>query len=304
MATPPRSSLPSTARGTNLEAFARLEWSLLIGVALIWGSSFFFIEIGLESFSPGVVTLARVALGTGALALVKRARLPIDRSDLPRVAALGLVWMAAPLLLFPIAQQWIDSSVSGMLNAAVPVATAIWATALLRRVPGRRQLIGIVIGFLGVVAISLPELSDSSASALGLGLVLLAVALYGLAANLAVPLQQRYGALPVLLRAQLVALVVVLPVGLAQVGSSPWSLRSALAMLPLGVLGTGLAFVLMTMLVGRAGATRGAIAIYFVPIVAIVLGVLFLDESIAPIALLGAALVIGGAWVASRAEAG
>lgn len=298
-----RSSLPSTARGTNLDAFGTREWGLLAGVALIWGSSFFFIAIGLESFAPGVVTLARVTLGTGALALVKRARLPVDRADLPRIAALGLVWMAAPLLLFPIAQQWIDSSVSGMLNAAVPVSATIWATALLRRIPGRRQLVGIVVGFLGVLAISLPELSDSSASALGVGLVVLAVALYGLAANLAVPLQQRYGALPVLLRAQTVALIVVLPVGLVQLSSSSWSWRSALAMVPLGVLGTGLAFVLMTTLVGRAGAMRGAVAIYFVPIVAILLGVLFLDEIVAPIALLGAALVIVGAWVASRAEA-
>ncbi len=297
-----RSSLPSTARGSNLDAFGATEWGLLVGIALIWGSSFFFIEIGLESFAPGVVTVARVALGTGALALVKRARLPIDRSDIPRVVVLGLVWMAAPLLLFPIAQQWIDSAVSGMLNAAVPVSAAIWATALLRSMPGRRQLMGIVIGFVGVLGISIPELVDSSASALGVGLVLLAVALYGLAANLAVPLQQRYGALPVLLRAQTVALIVVLPVGLVQLGSSTWSWRSGLAMVPLGVLGTGLAFVLMTTLVGRAGATRGAVAIYFVPVVAILLGVLFLDEAVAPIALLGAALVIVGAWVASRAE--
>lgn len=297
-----RSSLPSTARGTNLEAFGRFEWSLLVGVALIWGSSFFFIAIGLETFSPGVVTTARVALGTAALGLVKRARLPVERSDLRRVVALGVAWIAIPMLLFPIAQQWIDSSVAGMLNAAVPVSAAIWAAGLLRRSPGPRQLLGIVIGFIGVIAISWPELTDSSASALGIGLVLLAVALYGLAANLAVPLQQKYGALPVLLRAQLVALIIVLPVGLAHLGSSSWSWRSALAMVPLGVLGTGLAFVLMATLVGRAGATRGAVAIYFVPIVAILLGVIFLDESVEPIALFGAGLVVAGASTASRAE--
>jgi len=99
-----------------------------------------------------------------------------------------------------------------------------------------------------------------------------------------------------------VALIVVLPVGLVQLRSSTWSWRSGLAMVPLGVFGTGLAFVLMTTLVGRAGATRGALAIYFVPVVAILLGVLFLDETVAPIALVGAALVIVGAWVASRAE--
>ena len=303
MSSSSRSVMLSTARGTHLDAFGRVEWSLLVGVALIWGSSFFFMAIGLEAFSPGLITLARVGLGTVALALVKQARRPIDRSDMGRVVVLGLIWIGIPLTLFPIAQQWIDSSVAGMLNAAMPVTTALWATALLRRAPGRRQQIGIAIGFFGVVAVSLPEVLDSSATALGVGLVLLAIVMYGLAANMAVPLQQQYGSLPVLLRAQMAALVLVTPIGLAQIGSSSWQWSSAIAMIPLGVFGTGLAFVLMATLVGRAGAPRGAIAIYFVPIVAVVLGVLFLDERIEPIAYLGAALVLLGSWIASRAEA-
>ena len=178
-------------------AFTPADWTLLAGIAAIWGSSFLFMAIGLDAFRPGVVTLARVVLGTIALALVPAARSPIDRSDLPRVAALGLIWIAIPISLFPIAQQWIDSSVAGMINGAVPITTAIWATALLRRLPGRRQMLGIAIGFLGVVAIFLPELGDSSATALGTGLVTLAIFCYGLAANMAVPLQQRYGGLPV-----------------------------------------------------------------------------------------------------------
>jgi drug/metabolite transporter (DMT)-like permease len=302
MSSTSRTAILSTARGTHLDAFGRVEWSLLVGVALIWGSSFFFMAVGLEAFAPGVVTLARVGLGTVALALVKRARRPIERADLGRVVVLGLIWIGIPLTLFPIAQQWIDSSVAGMLNAAMPVTAALWATVLLRRAPGPRQLIGITVGFLGVVAVSLPEVLDSSATALGVGLVLLAIVMYGLAANMAVPLQQRYGSLPVLLRAQLAALVLVAPVGIAQLGSSSWRWSSAVAMVPLGVLGTGLAFVLMATLVGRAGAPRGAIAIYFVPIVAVVLGVVFLDESIEPIAYVGAALVLLGSWIASRAE--
>jgi drug/metabolite transporter (DMT)-like permease len=73
-------------------------------------------------------------------------------------------------------------------------------------------------------------------------------------------------------------------------------------MVPLGVLGTALAFVFMATLVGRVGAPRGAIAIYFVPIVAMVLGVAFRDEAIAPIAIVGVGLVLVGAWAASRRE--
>ena len=259
--------------------------------------------IGLEAFEPGVVTLARVGLGMAALALVPRSRRPIDAADRPRVAALGFIWIAIPLTLFPIAQQWIDSSVAGMINGAVPITTAAWATVLLGRLPGRRQIIGILIGFLGVVGIFLPELQDSSATALGSVLVAFAIVLYGLSANMAVPLQQKYGALPVLLRAQLWAMTVVLPVGIAQIPGSTWEWDAALAMIPLGVLGTGLAFVLMTTLVGRVGGTRGSVAIYFVPVVAILLGVIVRNEAVEPVALLGTALVLLGAWVTSRREA-
>lgn len=294
--------LPSTATGTNREAFGGVEWGLLTSVALIWGSSFLFMAIGLESFRPGVVTLARVGLGAMTLAFLSRARTPIERADRGRVALLGLIWIGIPLSIFPIAQQWIDSSVAGMLNGAVPISSAIFATILLRKFPGWRQLLGIGIGFIGVILISVPEITDTSSTALGALLVIIAIILYGLATNVAVPLQQKYGALPVLFRAQLVALVVVVPYGLLEIRGSTWSWASALAMVPLGVLGTALAFVFMAILVGRVGGPRGSIAVYFVTVVAMILGVVFRDETIAPIALLGVAMVVLGAWSASRRE--
>jgi drug/metabolite transporter (DMT)-like permease len=302
-AQPVRRRLLEAGSGSRTEAFGAQEWLLLASIALIWGSSFLFIDVGLEAFRPGVVALARVALGVSALALFPAARHPVDRQDLPRVAFLGVIWAGLPLVLFPLAQQWIDSSVAGMLNGAVPLFGAAWAVLLLRRPLGRTQTLGLLVGFAGVVAISWPEVQGSRATTLGAALVLLAVMLYGLAVNLAVPLQQRYGALPVLLRAQFTALVLLLPFGLWSLPGSHFAWGSALAMLPLGILGTGLAFVLMTTLVGRVGGPRGAVATYFIPVVAIALGVAFLGERVAPLALLGTALVLGGAWLTSRREA-
>jgi len=306
----PRQRLLQTAAGTSLEAFGAAEWGLLAVIATIWGSSFVLMEIGLRAFEPGLVTLLRIGFGAAALLLVPRARhTRIAREDRPRIALLGVVWMGIPLLLFPIAQQWIDSSVAGMVNGAMPLTVAAWAVVLLRRSPGRSQAFGLVVGFLGIVAISVPELptnalaaAGTARTALGTGLVFLAVVFYGLAANLAVPLQQRYGSLAVLLRAQLVALIVVAPFGLAALGGSRFAWGPALAMLPLGVLGTGLAFVLMTTLVGRVGGPRGSIAIYFVPVVAVILGVVALGERIHPLAIVGTALVLLGAWATSRRE--
>jgi len=297
-----RSSLPSTSVGTHRDAFGASEWGLLSGIALIWGSSFVFIAIGLDAFRPGVVTLLRLLLGAATLALVPRARTAIDKQDRVRVFILGIVWIGIPLIIFPIAQQWIDSSVAGMLNGAVPLTSAMWATLLLRRLPGWRQLVGIGIGFLGVLAISAPEVTSSSATALGTFLVIVAIVLYGLSTNIAVPLQQKYGALPVLFKAQLAALVIVIPFGVSQIPGSTWAWPSAIAMIPLGALGTGLAFVLMATLVGRVGGPRGSIAIYFVPIVAIVLGVVVRGDTLEPIAIAGVALVLLGAWITSRKE--
>lgn len=295
--------LLETGAGTLTDAFGPREWGLLAAIALIWGASFFFIDIGLRALRPGVIAMARVGLGAAALALLPRARRPVEREDLPRIAFLGLIWMGIPLILFPVAQQWIASSVAGMINAGVPLMSAAWSVMLLRRLPGRSQMVGLLVGFAGIVAISWPELQDSQTSALGTGLVVLAVILYGLATNVAVPLQQRYGALPVLLRAQLAAFAFVAPFGLFGVRESSWAWAPALAMLPLGVLGTGVAYVFMTTLVGRVGGPRGSIPIYFVPVVAIALGVIFLGEEVGWLALLGTALVLIGALLTSRREA-
>jgi drug/metabolite transporter (DMT)-like permease len=300
-AAPPRRLL-ETGRGSRPGSFGPTEWLLLASVALIWGSSYLFIDIGLEALQPGVIAVARVALGVAALALVPAARRPIGREDRPRVAFLGVIWAGLPLLLFPVAQQWIDSSVAGMLNGAVPLAGAAWAVVLLRRPLPRTHAVGLLIGFAGVLAISWPQLQGSRATMLGAGLVILAVLCYGLALNLAVPLQQRHGALPVLLRAQLAALVLLLPFGLWGLAGSRFAWGPVLAMVPLGVLGTGVAFVLMTILVGRVGGPRGAVATYFIPVVAIFLGVLLLGERVAPAAVAGTALVVAGAWLTSRPD--
>jgi drug/metabolite transporter (DMT)-like permease len=300
--TVPRSALPATASGTNVHAYTLRDWGLLAAIALIWGSSFLFMEIALRTFEPGVITMGRIALGAGTLALFAGARAPVEREDWPRIAFLGIIWMAIPLILFPIAQQWITSSVTGMLNGAMPIFTAVWATYLLRRLPGWRQLLGIGLGFAGIVLVFLPELEAGSDGLLGAVLVLVAVFCYGLAANLSVPLSQKYGSLPVVFRAQLTALLVVTPLGLVQLPGSTWSWESALAMLPLGILGTGAAFALMAILTGRVGGPRASIAIYFLPLVAIVLGVFVLGESIARVALVGIGVIIAGAWIASRRE--
>ena len=294
-------TLITTAQGTHQQAFGPVEWGLLAFVAGVWGSSFLLIAIGLDAFAPGVVTFGRILFGMLGLAVVPAARTPIEREDWPAVALVGFTWMALPLSLFPIAELYVGSSVAGMVNGSVPLFAALFAAFLLRARPRQIHAVGLVIGFVGVVAISLPSLRGADASTLGVGLLLIAVVLYGLSANLAVPLQQKYGGLPVMWRVQLAALVMTAPYGLASIPASDFEWASLGAVVVLGLLGTGWAFVAMANLMGRAGAARGSVAIYLTPVVAIALGVAFRDETVALLALAGMVLVLVGAWLTSRA---
>ena len=297
-----RASVLTTARGSRPEAFGPTEWGLLAAIALMWGSSFVFIAEALGSARPPLIALVRIATGALAVGILARNRAKVAREDFPRIALLGIVWMAIPLLLFPIAQDLgVASSTAGMINGAMPLFAATFASILLRKAPAARQAGGLVIGFAGIVMIFLPA-ARVPETALGAALALLATVLYGLAANLTVPLQQRYGALTVVFRAQLVALVAVLPFGLLALPDSSPTAAGWGAMAALGLFGTGLAFIAMSVLVGRAGATRGAVAIYFVPVVALVLGVTLRDETIPGMALAGIGLVLVGAWLTSRRE--
>ena len=168
------------------------------------------------------------------------------------------------------------------------------------------QAVGLGVGFTGIVLVSIPELPAAGLgderAFLGVLMALLAAFLYGLSATLITPLQQRYGSLAVMSRAQLGAIAVVLPFAAVGLRGSTFAWPSVLAMVPLGVLGSAVAFVAVATLIGRVGAPRGAIAIYFVPVVAILLGVVLLDERIHPLALAGSALVVLGAWLTSRRE--
>lgn len=280
------------------------DWLLLATVALIWGSSFVFIAEGLEAFPPSLIAFIRLVFGVATLACFPGSRRPTAREDWIGIALLGFFWMGLPFVLFPIAQQWIDSSLAGMINGAVPIFAAAIAALFFGSSSNLKQIIGFLIGFGGVVAVSAPALGIAQSTALGVFLVLVASVSYGVGINIAAPLQQRYGALPVLLRAQGVALGLTLIPAVVSLPDASFQWRSLLATIPLGVLSTGFAFVAFSKLIGRVGPARGSIPIYFVPIVAVAFGTMLRDETVTLIQLVGTAMVILGAVLGSRQSAG
>ena len=144
-----------------------------------------------------MVTLARVGSGAATLLVLRavgRARsATIAPSDRGRVVALSIIWVAVPFTLFPLAQEHINSALTGLLNGATPIFVAIVASISTRRRPPGVVLVGLLIGFLGVVVLSLPSIGEGGSELRGVLLVVGATVCYGVAMNLATPLQRRYG---------------------------------------------------------------------------------------------------------------
>ena len=159
-----------------------------------------------------------------------------------------------------------------------------------------------MIGLAGAVALGFPAASESRAAAWGILLAVIAAIFYGLALNLAIPLQQRYGATALLMRVLGLSAVLVAPFGIAGVAGSTWETGPVVAVAVLGIVNTGAGFVIMTLFAGRVGPTRGGVAIYLLPIVAIILGVRFRSEVVLLVQWAGTGLVLLGAFLVSRRE--
>jgi drug/metabolite transporter (DMT)-like permease len=273
------------------------DWGLLVVPGVIWGASFLFIAEGLAAVAPNGVTFSRIAIGFLTLSLFPSARKPVARTDWAGTAALGVLWFAFPLTMFPFAEQHVSSALTGMLNGATPLFVATVASVIAHRLPARGTLAGLIIGFAGAVLMAVPALGGGSSSAFGIGLIVAALVSYGLALNLARPLQQRNGAIPVLWRALGVAVIFTALLGLPAVINGQWSLRPALAMLALGAGGTAIAMVLTLVAAGRMGATKASATAFLIPVVALVLGVVIRHESVTVLSVAGAAICMFGAAV-------
>jgi drug/metabolite transporter (DMT)-like permease len=279
-----------------------MDWILLIVPGVIWGASFLFIAEGLEAMGPNGVTFTRILVGFLTLALVPGSRRAIRRDDWVGTALVGVLWMAFPLSMFPYAERHVSSALTGMLNGAVPLFIAIVAAGMARRWPSRGIAVGLAVGLAGAVLMGLPTLGQGRSTALGVLMILAALVSYGFALNIARPVQLRNGALPVIWRAQAIALALTAPLGVPAVLRAHWSPGPLFSLLALGAFGTGVAYVLTVMAAGRVGATKASATAFLIPPVALLLGVLVRGEHVAPLSVVGGAVCLVGAWLMRRAQ--
>jgi len=281
----------------------RRDLLLLILPGLIWGASFLFIAESLEAVAPNGLTFARIAIGFLTLAMFPASWRSVTWRDWRSIALLGVVWMAFPLSMFPYAEQRVSSAVTGMLNGTGPLFTAIVAASLSRQLPSRNVISGLMVGLAGTMLIALPSMHEGRSSAAGVALIVIAMLSYAFALSIAQPLQHRYGALPVIWRAQSVALILTAPLGARELLDAHWTRGSLLSLLALGAGGTAIAFVLMATAAGRVGPTRASATVFLIPGVALLLGVAVRGEHVALLAVLGCAVCIAGAWLMRRPAA-
>jgi drug/metabolite transporter (DMT)-like permease len=276
-------------------------------LALIWGSAFLWIKLADRGFSPVEVTLARLALGAAVLFAIMLKR----RKKIPR---LGRLWViiavaalfanAVPYLLFAVAEQTVDSSTAGIINATTPLWTVVLALAVRHQktVTGW-QAAGLIVGFAGAVLIFTPWRTASALISAG-GLECLAASVsYAIGYIYMDRFLARRGIGPVVLSAcQLAAAAVMLAIALAVSGApAPHVTAEAVAAVAvLGIVGTGFAYVLNYQIIASEGATVASTVTYLLPVVAIVLGVVVLGETVTATMLAGIALVLIGVALTRR----
>ena len=278
-------------------------------LALIWGSSFLWIKLADRGFPPVEVTFARLALGAAVLFPVVALR----REQVPRSAPLwGQIVVAAlfanaiPYLLFAVAEQSVGSSTAGIINATTPLWTVLLAVAVRHQksVTGW-QGAGLVVGFGGTLLIFSPwHAATGVASAGGLECLGASVS-YAISYIYMDKFLVRRGLSPIVLSAcQLLAAAVLLALALPVTGAHAPHVGAAsvAGLVILGVLGTGIAYVLNYSIIASEGATVASTVTYLLPVVAIVLGVLVLGETVTVAALAGIALVLAGVALTRRRE--
>jgi drug/metabolite transporter (DMT)-like permease len=275
--------------------------------AVSWGSSFLFIHVALDSFTPSEVALGRVLVGALVLAgmlLVMRQRPRFTGRDIGAIALVALSLSVVPFVLIPLAQQHITSILASLLNATTPLWTAFFVALLIpKEKASRLQVIGLVIGALGI-AVLLGAWNVDGFPAVGAALMLAATACYGIGGTLSRMFLNRIAAGPVALSGAQMALsaVMLAPIAFITAPSDrePLEGPAVWALIALGVFGTSFAYALFYRVVKVVGATTAASVTYVVPVIATFLGIVVLKEELTWYEPVGAVIVLAGVWLAQR----
>lgn len=288
-----------------MSSMSSRDWTKFLLLALIWGSSFMWIKVAVADVSPFVLVTFRVffaVLGILAIILITRGKFPLQKRWIGVFAFLGFFNVTLPFLLISWSEQYITSGMASILNSTVTLFTFLFASFFIveERLTWLKAL-GIILGFAGVVVISMDDIGSGLGNMqVGVIVSLIASACYG-AANVfgrintkgLEPNAQAFGQLTA-------AFIFIIPAAIIfdPTFTLPNKPITWFALVLLGLLNTAVATWLFYSLLNSVGSTRTSLVAYFIPLVGVILGILFMGESLSWNLFIGALMIVGGVlWV-------
>jgi drug/metabolite transporter (DMT)-like permease len=281
---------------------SRRGWVLFLAMGVIWGIPYLLIKVAVEEFPPAALVLARTMLAAALLVPIAainghlRPLLPYWRPML----AYTVIEICIPWLLLGHAEQRLSSSLTGLLVAAVPLVGAVLVRVTGQERLQRRRVVGLLVGFAGVASL---VGFDVDAANLGSVLAILGVAFcYALGPLI---LSRHLSGLPglgVVAASLALTAVIYLPFGGSQWPAGPISVQAWLAVISLAVVCTAVAFLVFFQLVAEVGPARSTVITYVNPAVALLLGVIVLDESFTVATVVGFGLILVGSVLSTARD--
>jgi drug/metabolite transporter (DMT)-like permease len=286
----------------------KTSWvTLYIALGIVWGCSFIFIKLGLEFLTPIGVAFGRVSLGAITLVLWARFKgiaLPTGRIMWLHLWVVALLLNVIPGFLFAYAETEVTSILAGIINAVTPLMTLLAIMVAFREEkPKNYQVIGLLIGFVGVLTVlgAWQGLGDNPTIAVIA--LLSAVACYGVS----YPYSRKF-VLPKKLQAESLAAgqlimgaLTLLPLYLIDgIAEDSYTVGPVLAMLALGILGSGFAYIWNFKIMEAAGSAIASTVTYVTPVVAVIVGIIFLGEGVTWYEPVGGLIVLLGAAISQN----
>ncbi len=275
-----------------------------LALGVVWGCSFIFIKLGLEFLTPFGVAFGRCALGAITLLIIvkiKKIKLPSDKSTWQKLWILSMLLNVIPGILFAYAEVHVTSVLAGIINATTPLATLIVMLIAFREEKLKvEQIIGLIIGAVGVMVVLGIWHGVGENQLTGVIALLIAVTCYGISFPYTVRniiplgLKPEAAATTQLIMAAITLLPFYLFDGISQDYYRP---ATFFAMLALGILGSGIAYIWNFSIIAAAGSSIASSVTYLTPVVAIIVGWVFLGEALSWYEPVGALLVIIGAAI-------
>jgi drug/metabolite transporter (DMT)-like permease len=277
-------------------------WITFSILCVLWGVPYFFIKLALTDLSPAFIAWGRLALAALVLAPIaahRKVLLPAFKHK-TAVIAFAILELVIPFTLISIGEQWISSSLAGVLVATVPLTVLVIAPLFgIKERVNVRRIVGLMVGLFGVVVLLGIDSVSTTQQWIGVACIFGAVIGYAIGPLIV----QRYLAdvdeLGALSASLIVSALILLPAAMWTAPQTLPSLLSLASLATLGIFSTALALLLYFYLISEAGAARSSVVAYVCPGIAALLGVILLREQFGIMSLLGFALILAGSWLAT-----